>query len=151
MRVIIAPAPFSVEAELSRFAQARGDGVGALASFVGYCRGSSAVGPVKALHLDHYPGFTEAEITRLAQAVFDRHDLMDLLVIHRAGEVAPRDPIVLVAALAAHRTEAFAAVTELMDYLKTDAPFWKREISDGQSRWVEPTDTDRARRAARGD
>src|SRR5690348_5348203 len=141
MQVTITTAPFSVETELSRFAQARTGGAGALATFVGYCRGDSPVGAVDGLHLDHYPGLTEAEITRLAAATTERHKLIDLLVVHRAGEVAPRDPIVLVAALAAHRAEAFAAVAELMDYLKTDAPFWKREISDGQSSWIEPTET----------
>lgn len=151
MQVTITTARFSVETELSRFAQARTGGAGALSSFVGYCRGGSPSDAVEALYLDHYPGFTEAEITRLATATAERHKLIDLLVIHRAGEVAPRDPIVLVAALSAHRAEAFAAVAELMDYLKTDAPFWKREIGGGQSRWIEPTETDRARRAARGD
>ena len=151
MQVKVTTTPFSVETELSRFAQARTDNAGALATFVGYCRGDSPAGAVETLHLDHYPGFTEGEISRLADVTAQRHNLIDLLIVHRAGEVAPRDPIVLVAALAAHRSAAFAAVTELMDYLKTDAPFWKREISGGQSRWVEPTETDRARRAARGD
>ncbi len=149
MRVTVTGEPFSAEAELARFAQARDDGVGALATFVGYCRGEA--GSVECLYLDHYPGFTEAEIGRLAATMAERHHLDDLLVIHRAGAVAPGEPIVLVAALAAHRAEAFAAVEALMDYLKTDAPFWKREMREGQSRWIEPTETDRARRAARGE
>ncbi len=151
MRVTVTAAPFSVDAELSRFAQARTGGAGALASFVGYCRAKSEAGEIESLHLDHYPGFTEAEIARLASETAQRYRLIDLLVIHRAGVVAPREPIVLVAALGAHRAEAFAAVAELMDYLKTDAPFWKREVSGGESRWIEPTAADRAARAARGD
>ncbi|MFT3728205.1 MAG: molybdenum cofactor biosynthesis protein MoaE [Terricaulis sp.] len=151
MRVVVCTTPLDAQAELERFADGRGGDVGALASFIGYCRGTSSHGEVTCLHLDHYPGFTEAEIARLAAATAERHKLIDLLVIHRAGAVAPRDPVVLVAALAGHRAEAFAAVSELMDYLKTDAPFWKREVSGGESRWIEPTETDRVRRAARGD
>jgi len=151
IQVTVTGAPFSADAELSAFAAGRGVDAGALASFVGYCRGTSAAGAVESLHLDHYPGFTEAEISRLCAATAERHALIDLLVIHRAGSVAPREPIVLVAALAPHRAAAFAAVTELMDFLKTDAPFWKREVSQGESRWIEPTEADRARRALRGD
>lgn len=151
MRVTVKDASFSVDAELSNFSQARTDSVGALATFVGYCRSESATGGVESLHLDHYPGFTEVEVARLARAVVERHHLIDLLVVHRTGAVTPREPIVLVAALAEHRAEALAAVAELMDYLKTDAPFWKREMNGGQSRWIEPTEADRARRAARGD
>jgi molybdopterin synthase catalytic subunit len=151
MRILICNEPFDEQSELDRFAKGRMGAAGALASFIGYCRADSAVGAVDNLHLDHYPGFSEAEIGRLAKASAERHQLIDLLVIHRAGAVSPRDPIVLVAALAAHRAEAFAAVAELMDYLKTDAPFWKREVSNGQSRWIEPTEADRARREARGD
>ena len=153
MRVEISTAPFDALAELEAFACGRTSGTGALASFVGYCRGESddGSGQIESLHLDHYPGFTESEIARLAETIARRHGLIDVLVIHRAGGVAPREPIVLVAAISAHRAAAFAAVAELMDYLKTDAPFWKREVSDGQSRWIEPTDVDRARRAARGE
>lgn len=151
MRVEITLAPFDEHAALDLFARGRGSSAGALASFVGYCRGQSAECAVESLHLDHYPGFTEREIARLAAAVAQRHELIDLLVIHRTGPVAPHEPIVLVAAMSGHRAAAFAAVAELMDYLKTDAPFWKREVSDGQSRWIEPTDADRARRSLRGD
>ena len=108
-------------------------------------------GELDALHLDHYPGFTEAEVERLATAVAARHGVDELLVIHRAGEVAPREPIVLVAAMSPHRRAAFDAVSELMDYLKTDAPFWKREVRGETSRWIEPTDLDRSRRNAFGE
>ncbi len=144
MRVVVAPSPFSPDAELTRFAEGRGADAGAIASFVGYCRAGE--GAVETLELQHYPGFTEAEIERLAFRVVERHGLLDLIVIHRVGAIEPRGPIVLVAAMSAHRATAFAAVAELMDYLKTDAPFWKREAGPGGVRWVEPTTADYARR-----
>jgi molybdopterin synthase catalytic subunit len=143
---IITPQAFSPDAELSRFAQARGDAAGALASFIGYCRATSSEGAVTQLVLDHYPGFTEAEVARLAAAVASRHGLIDLLVIHRVGAIGASEPIVLAAALSAHRAEAFAAVSEMMDHLKTDAPFWKREVGPQGARWIEPTAADYARR-----
>jgi molybdopterin synthase catalytic subunit len=146
MRILITPAPFSPEAELRSFAQGRDGDVGAMASFVGYCRASSEHGEVRQLELEHYPGFTEAEVTRFAVEIVRRHQLMDLLVIHRVGVLPAREPIVLVAALSAHRAAAFSALSELMDFLKTDAPFWKRETGPGGSRWIDPTAADYARR-----
>ena len=114
---------------------------------MGYCRAISKEGEALTyLELTHYPGFTEAEITRLADTVKVRHGLSGLLVIHRVGAIAAGDPIVLVAASSTHRDAALAAVADLMDYLKTDAPLWKREIGDFGARWIEPTDADRARR-----
>ncbi|MBS0386621.1 MAG: molybdenum cofactor biosynthesis protein MoaE [Proteobacteria bacterium] len=151
MRVAIADKPFSADSMLAQFADSRTGAAGALASFVGYCRDVSDAGDVHQLQLDHYPGLTEAEITRLANTIIERHGLIDLLVVHRVGVVTPNEPIVLVAALSSHRAQAFAAVAELMDYLKTDAPFWKREAGSGGERWIEPTDADRARRAALGE
>lgn len=138
--------PFSPDAEVARFTTERGDACGAAVTFTGYCRGQSKEGPVTGLELEHYPGFTEAEIERLAHVVGRRHRAPDILVIHRAGFVAAGEPIVLVAALSAHRAAAFAAVEELMDYLKTDAPFWKRELGSDGARWIEPTAEDRLRR-----
>jgi molybdopterin synthase catalytic subunit len=143
MRVLITPDTFSPCAELANFATQRNEHAGALASFVGYCRGD---GGVERLELEHYPGFTEAEVGRLAQAVAARHGLIDLFVIHRVGAIPAGDPIVLVAALSRHRATAFAAVSEMMDYLKTDAPMWKREIGSQGARWIEPTAQDLARR-----
>lgn len=137
---------FSPDAELARFTAMRGRGCGAAVTFVGYCRGASQDGDVTRLDLEHYPGFTEKEIGRLAQRVTDRHALDGLLVTHRFGTILPGEPIVLVAALSTHRAAAFAAVEELMDYLKTDAPFWKREIRPNGARWIEPTAEDRRRR-----
>jgi molybdopterin synthase catalytic subunit len=136
--------PFDADAELAAFASAR-RGAGALASFVGYCREDHEGAPIERLELEHYPGFTESEIERLVESVIARRTLIDLMVIHRSGAIAPREPIVLVAALAAHRADAFGAVEEMMDYLKTDAPFWKREVTGAGARWIEPTKDDRSR------
>lgn len=145
MRVIVTSAPFSPEAELAGFAHAD---AGAMASFVGTCRTGSNGFRVERLELEHYPGFTEAEIGRLADEIVRRHGLIDLILIHRVGAIAAGEAIVLVAALSAHRAAAFAAVSELMDRLKTDAPIWKKEIGPDGARWIEPTAEDRIRRAA---
>jgi molybdopterin synthase catalytic subunit len=151
IRVVITEAPFSPDAELSLFAADRGGDAGALVSFVGYCRAVSDNRAVERLELDHYPGFTEAQVRDLSIRAAERHGLNDLLVVHRVGAIGAGEAIVLVAALSAHRASAFAAVSELMDYLKTDAPLWKREVGPDGARWIEPTETDRARRKAHGD
>lgn len=143
MRIRISPDWFSPEQELTAFLSARNDDAGACATFTGLCRG----GPVHWLELEHYPGFTEARIAAIASEVVEAHDLLDVIVVHRIGRIAPGEAIVFVAALASHRAEAFAAVEKLMDYLKTDAPFWKRELTDAGAVWVEPTAQDIERRA----
>lgn len=150
MQVRITDAPFSPEATLAAFTADRRD-IGALASFTGYCREETRGEAVTQLVLEHYPGFTDSEIVRIGEAMAHKYDLTDLLVIHRVGALSPGEPIVLVAALSAHRTAAFAAVEALMDYLKTDAPFWKREVGPDGARWIEPTAEDRARRARHND
>ena len=142
-RITIATESFDPHAALRAFVSE--DRAGACASFIGLCRGE---GGVRWLELEHYPGFTEQEIARAADSVAARHDLIDLLVIHRIGRVMPADPIVLVAAASAHRAAAFAAVEQVMDYLKTDAPFWKSEMRADGPHWIEPTEEDRRRRAA---
>lgn len=147
IRTAITAEPLLPELELNAFIESRGDEIGAIASFIGYCRTSSAQGRVEHLELDHYPGFTEREVARLAKQIAAHHSLDALLVIHRVGLIPARDPIVLVAAQSWHRAEAFAAVAEMMDYLKTDAPFWKREAGLEGARWIEPTAADYARRA----
>ncbi len=146
IKALITAAPFSPEIELRTFREGRGGDIGAIASFVGYCRDFSAQGAVEHLELDHYPGFTDAEVARLAACVAERRQAA-LLVIHRVGIIPAREPIVLVAAQSQHRAEAFAAVAEMMDYLKTDAPFWKREAGPTGWRWIEPTAADYERRA----
>lgn len=148
MRVVVTSTSFSPDSEIAGFAAARREDVGALATFIGYCRAASGAGRVERLHLEHYPGFTEREIERLTAAVIERHGLDDVLVIHRVGDIPAGEAIVLVAAQSAHRAAAFTAVSELMDYLKTDAPLWKREIGASGSHWIEPTEADRARRRA---
>jgi molybdopterin synthase catalytic subunit len=102
---------------------------------------------VSELFLDHYPGFSEAEIGRITADITRRFDCPDLLVIHRVGRILPGEAIVLVAALSEHRGDAFEAVRVLMDYLKTDAPLWKRETGPEGERWIEPRAQDVARRA----
>ena len=149
MRIEIVTAGFDPHAFLADFARGRDDH-GAVASFIGHCRTESHGSKVEALELEHYPGFTETQIERIAGDAARKHGLLDVLVVHRVGRIAPGEPIVLVAALSAHRAGAFKAVEELMDYLKTDAPFWKHEITVDGACWVEPTDLDRARRAAHG-
>jgi molybdopterin synthase catalytic subunit len=132
---------FDPQAELAVFSAGRTN-AGALASFVGLCRGSAAGAPVLELVLDHYSGFTEAAIETMDSEARRRFDLIDTLIVHRSGAVAPGDPIVLVGALATHRKPALQAVDFLMDYLKTEAPFWKREQGPGGARWIEPTAAD---------
>ncbi|MEQ1616760.1 MAG: molybdenum cofactor biosynthesis protein MoaE [Terricaulis sp.] len=141
MRIRIIPDRFSPEQEFAAFLGAYREDAGACATFTGLCRG----GAVRWLELEHYPGFTEARIAACANQIAGA--LLDLLIVHRVGRVAPGEAIVFVAALASHRAEAFAAVERLMDYLKTDAPFWKREMTDLGSTWIEPTPLDLQRRA----
>ncbi|MET0182921.1 MAG: molybdenum cofactor biosynthesis protein MoaE [Caulobacterales bacterium] len=124
--------------------QARAHNAGALASFTGLVRG----GGVSKLVLEHYPGFTESEIARIEGEARKRFDLIDTLIIHRFGALAPGDAIVLVAALSTHRRAALEAVDFLMDYLKTEAPFWKREERADGSHWIEPRADDRIARSA---
>lgn len=150
IRAVVTAEPFPPAHEVARFAAARGDQCGALASFVGYCRGHAGESSVTALELEHYPGFTEREIERLAQHVSTKHALDALLVIHRVGVIPAGEAIVLVAAQSAHRANTFAAVEEMMDYLKTDAPLWKRESGPDGARWIEPTNEDYARRQEHG-
>lgn len=115
---------------------------GAIATFTGICRGED--GRLSALELEHYPGMAEAEITRIAEAACARWPLFGLLCVHRTGVVAVGEPIVFVAAGSAHRDAAFDGVRYLMDFLKTEAPFWKREhLADGTvGPWVDAKDAD---------
>jgi molybdopterin synthase catalytic subunit len=145
MKVGIADEPFDPQVEITRFTQGRDD-AGALVSFVGLCRGARDGATVEELRIDHYPGFTEKEIARLAEETARRFDCPDLLVVHRVGRIRPGETIVLVAALSVHRASAFDAVRVLMDYLKTDAPLWKKETGAGGARWIEPRAEDYTRR-----
>ena len=146
MQVRLASSPFDPQRETAAFAAGRAD-MGALASFVGICRQANDGQGVAELFIDHYPGFTEQQITRIAAGVCGRFACPDLLVVHRVGSIAPGQAIVLVAALSEHRGNAFEAVRVLMDYLKTDAPLWKKESGPDGVRWIEPRAEDHARRA----
>jgi molybdopterin synthase catalytic subunit len=115
--------PFDLGEEVARL-EGRGE-VGAIVSFVGLCRDED--GALAALELEHYPGMAEDEIARVAAQALERWPLQGLTVIHRHGVIRPGEKIVLVVAAARHRAEAFAAAEFLMDYLKTSAPFWKKE------------------------
>jgi molybdopterin synthase catalytic subunit len=121
----------------------RGDaGVGAVASFIGTVRDANEGSGVATMTLEHYPGMTEKALESICRQARSRFDLRDTLVIHRFGELRPTDQIVLVAVTSAHRGEAFAACEFIMDYLKTQAPFWKKEANEQGQRWVETRETD---------
>jgi molybdopterin synthase catalytic subunit len=146
VQVRLTDLPFDPQREEAAFAGGRAD-MGALVSFVGLCRDSNDGSAVRELHIDHYAGFTETEIRRLANDVAPRFECPDILVVHRVGTILPGEAIVLVAALSRHRANAFEAVRVLMDYLKTDAPLWKKETGADGARWIEPRAEDKARRA----
>ena len=146
MHVRITAEAFDPQAEVAAFAAGRDD-AGALVSFVGTCRAKTGDVAVAELRIDHYPGFSEKEIARLAEETAGRFDCPDLLVVHRVGVIRPGEAIVLVAALSIHRADAFKAVEALMDSLKTDAPLWKKESGPQGGRWIEPGAEDHARRA----
>jgi len=131
--------PFDPGALLTRFCAARTE-TGAVVTFTGLTRG----GQGDRLELEAYPGFTEAEIGRIAEAARARFGLHDLIIVHRIGEITPGEAIVFVATAAAHRREAFEAADHLMDYLKSRAPFWKKEHGPDGARWIEPTERDHA-------
>ncbi len=122
---------------LSQFSAGRTD-CGAVVSFTGLARAATDGEPVSALELDSYPGFTEAAIEAMAAQAHERFEVRDLMVVHRYGPIAPGQAIVFVAAAAEHRRAAFQAADFLMDKLKTEAPFWKKESGPDGERWIEP-------------
>jgi molybdopterin synthase catalytic subunit len=137
----IQAAGFDAAAETEALTRGRAD-MGAVVAFTGFCRDEG--GRLAALELEHYPGMAEAEIARIAQEAERRWPLLGLTVIHRVGRIRPGEGIVLVLAASAHRRAAFEAAEFLMDYLKTRAPFWKREhLKDGAvGGWVEAKSQD---------
>jgi molybdopterin synthase catalytic subunit len=132
----IQPENFDVAAETASLTGGRAD-IGAVIAFTGLCRDEG--GRLAALELEHYPGMAEAELARIAEQAQARWPLMGLTIIHRYGKILPGEEIVLVLTASAHRRAAFEAAEFLMDYLKTRAPFWKREhLKDGTiGAWVE--------------
>ncbi|HLI66407.1 MAG TPA: molybdenum cofactor biosynthesis protein MoaE [Caulobacteraceae bacterium] len=141
MSVRLAREPFEPGALLADFCRGRAE-TGAVVTFTGIARASS--GAVERLELEAYPGFTDAEIARMADAAVARFALDDVLIVHRWGEISPGEAIVFVATAAAHRRAAFDAADHLMDYLKSRAPFWKKEHGPAGARWIEPTEQDLA-------
>ena len=132
---------FDTGTEIARLSAGRRD-VGAVVTFSGLCRDED--GRLAALELEHYPGMAEDEIGRIAAEAIERWPLTGLTVVHRFGKIAPGDNIVLVVAASSHRQAAFEAASFLMDFLKTRAPFWKKEHpADGEpGDWVEATEAD---------
>jgi molybdopterin synthase catalytic subunit len=139
--VRVQPEDFDAGAEADALARGRTD-VGAVVSFVGYCRDEG--GRLAALELEHYPGMAEDEIARAAGEAEERWPLLGATIIHRYGRITPGERIVLVAVAAEHRGAAFAAAEMLMDYLKTRAPFWKRAVASdgGVEGWIESKSQD---------
>ena len=141
MNVRVQREDFDVGAEIA--ALRKGDGaVGAVATFIGTVRDANAGVGVATMTLEHYPGMTEKALEAISRQAAGRFDVLDTLVIHRYGELQPTDQIVLVAVTSAHRGEAFAACEFIMDYLKTEAPFWKKESTPQGARWVEAREAD---------
>jgi molybdopterin synthase catalytic subunit len=133
---------FEVGAETRALLDGRTD-IGAVVTFTGVVRADSAEGPLTSMALEHYPGMTERELSRVEQEAKTRWPLQASLIVHRVGTLRPGDNIVLVVAASAHRGDAFAAAEFLMDYLKTRAPFWKSEFrEDGSKRWVQARESD---------
>jgi molybdopterin synthase catalytic subunit len=128
-------------AELNReLLRGRSD-VGAIASFIGLVR-DLAGDPLRQMTLEHYPGMTESALRSIAERAQQRWQVVNLGIIHRVGALRPADQIVLVSVLSAHRGDAFDACEFIMDYLKTEAPFWKKEESEQGAKWVESRDSD---------
>ena len=135
-RVVIQAEDFDASAEIAALRAGDG-GVGAVAVFVGTVRDRSDGATVASMELEHYPGMTEAAIEAMIDASFARFDIRAARVVHRVGRLAAREQIVLVAVASAHRGQAFSACEFLMDYLKTHAPFWKKEATNAGARWVD--------------
>jgi molybdopterin synthase catalytic subunit len=145
MTVRVQHEDFDLGAEVARL-RAGNPRIGAVASFVGVVRDLNDGADVATMTLEHYPGMTEKALTDIVDQAKARWDVYDVLVIHRVGELKPTDQIVLVVVTGAHRGEAFAACEFVMDYLKTEAPFWKKESTPDGARWVDARDSDDAAR-----
>ncbi|EBA13736.1 molybdenum cofactor biosynthesis protein MoaE [Roseobacter sp. CCS2] len=139
MTVRVQSDPFDAGAELNSFAQDRTD-IGAVVSFTGVVRDTK--GDLQEMLIEHYPGMTQSAITKIADEAVQRWALADVLVIHRYGPLKPGEPIMMVATVSAHRAASFEAADFLMDYLKSRAPFWKKEVTAEGAAWVDAKDTD---------
>ncbi|MFS4581993.1 molybdenum cofactor biosynthesis protein MoaE [Phaeobacter sp. C3_T13_0] len=145
MRISVQGDQFDLGEESQRFVAevaASGANAGAIVTFTGVVRGSDS-GDMVAMEIEHYPGMTERAIGQIAETALQRWSLADALVIHRHGRLIPGEQIMMVATAARHRSGAFEAASYLMDYLKSRAPFWKKELrQDGEGAWVEAKGSD---------
>lgn len=143
MAIFVQTEDFDLSTEVAKL-RAHNPAVGAVVSFVGVVRDLNEGADVQAMELEHYPGMTEKALQDIVDQALNRWPLMDVLVIHRVGLLLPLDQIVLVAVTSKHRGDAFAACEFVMDYLKTQAPFWKKETTAQGERWVDARETDDA-------
>jgi len=140
VRIVVQPEAFDPSLELADFGEK--DGVGAIVNFVGVVRDD---GNLAHMTIEHYPAMTETALSEIAQQAAQRWELKDCLIIHRFGDLQPKERIMMVATAAPHRVAAFEAAEFLMDYLKSRAPFWKKEITkDGAASWVDAKAQDEA-------
>jgi len=139
MDIRVQAAPFDLGAEANAFA-ARQSGMGAVVTFTGIVR--DLEGGLDAMEIEHYPGMTEAALTAIAEEAQARWQIGDALILHRHGRLAPDEMIMMVATSARHRSDAFEAAEFLMDYLKSRAPFWKKEVTGAGAAWVAARDED---------
>jgi len=139
-QIRVGAAPFSMADEYARLSTSNADG--AVVTFTGKVRNHNLGDSVAALTLEHYPGMTEKALQEIVDEARSRWPLQRVSVIHRIGELFPGDEIVFVGVTSAHRSSAFAAAEFIMDYLKTRAPFWKREATEQGDRWVDARDSD---------
>jgi len=146
MTIRVQTEDFDAGAEINRMRLSRAD-IGAVAAFIGQVRDVNEGADVASMTLEHYPGMTEKALQNIIEQARQRWDIFDALIIHRIGKLHATDQIVLVLVSGAHRGEAFAACAFIMDYLKTEAPFWKKEQTSAGERWVEARATDDAARA----
>lgn len=148
MAVRVSTSDFDISTEMARLTNSD-TGIGGVALFVGKVRDHKDGEALAELVLEHYPGMTEAELERIEAEAQRRFELSASLIVHRVGPLKPGDNIVLVIACAAHRQNAFAAAEFLMDYLKTRAPFWKKEVlAGGEGHWVDARESDDTAAAA---
>ena len=139
MAIRVQSAPFDYGAECNAFA-ARAEGAGAVVTFCGIVRDND--GTLQGMEIEHYPGMTERALAAIEAEARDRWSLADAEILHRYGPMAPGEMIMMVATASRHRADAFAAAEFLMDYLKSRAPFWKKERTVGGTSWVEARDAD---------
>lgn len=140
MRVLVQDAPFDLSEVVGAFSDQRSD-MGAIVTFTGVVRDTGDA-TLEAMEIEHYPGMTESALTAIAQEATERWSLGDVLVIHRYGRLLAGEMIMMVATASRHRKDAFEAAEFLMDYLKSRAPFWKREISSNGASWVAAREED---------